>query len=352
MTQRLSRLGFIDARATDLPVSPRLRSRGVPPALAGREVFCTADVEQASVLVGAFLGRNRLTVDFSEASGFQAALNAVRVRGVTLAHLDFHSAVTLDIPATDDIFTVHIHTFGRSACLIGGANVIATSTSAIVTSPGTHVRQMFDFDSPQLIVRLERESVERQLSRMLGRSITKPIVFDPVLELTSPRAVRWNMAIQLLSAEVMMPDSLVNLGIGLSSIEELLISSLLLSMPSNYSELLAPRVEHDATVTAASDYIEQHLAEPVTLAEVAGAVYLSARTVQKAFKESLGTTPTAFIRERRLEKVHGDLLEALPSDGVTVTASAERWGFNHLGEFSVLYRKRFGESPSQTLREH
>jgi len=98
MTERLSRLGFIDARATDLPVKPRLRSRGIPPALEGREVFCTTDVREASELVGAFLGRNRLTVDFAQQDGFQAALNAIRVRGVTLAHLDFHAAVTLDIP--------------------------------------------------------------------------------------------------------------------------------------------------------------------------------------------------------------------------------------------------------------
>jgi len=42
----------------------------------------------------------------------------------------------------------------------------------------------------------------------------------------------------------------------------------------------------------------------------------------------------------------------MPADGVTVTATAERWGFGHLGEFSVMYRKRFGESPSQTLRDY
>ena len=27
-----------------------------------------------------------------------------------------------------------------------------------------------------------------------------------------------------------------------------------------------------------------------------------------------------------------------------------KWGFCHLGRFAVEYRRRFGESPSQTLR--
>lgn len=349
--ERLSRLGFIDARATDRPVGPRFRSRGIPPALENREVFLTSDVDEASELVGAFLGRNRLTVDFSGENGFQAAMNAIRIRGLTLAHLDFHSSVTLDIPATDDIVAVHMHTFGQSNCLIRNQTVTATSTRALVTSPGSHVRMVYDFDAPQLIVRIERESVDRQLARMLGRSITKPIVFEPILELTAPNAVRWNVAMQLLSSEVIMPDSLLNQGIGLASLEELMISSLLLLQPSNYSELLKPGTEQKGTVQLAIDYIEQHLAEDITVADIASAVHLGPRSVQQAFHESLGITPTAYIRERRLDRVHAELLEAIPTDGVSVTATAERWGFNHLGNFSVLYRQRFGEMPSHTLRE-
>jgi len=154
---------------------------------------------------------------------------------------------------------------------------------------------VFDFDSPQLIIRIERASVERQLSRMLGRAVTERIVFDPILELTAPRAVRWNMAVQLLSAEVMMPGSLVNLGIGLASIEELLISSLLYALPSNYSAALTPRIEQHGTVKAATEFVEQHLAESITLADIAAAVHLGPRSVQQAFKESLGTTPMAYI---------------------------------------------------------
>lgn len=352
MPDRLSSPGIIDARATTQPVRPRLRSRGIPPALEGREVFHTDDVGEATTLLEPFLGRSHLTVDFSQENGFQAALNAIRVRGVTLAHLDFHAAVTLDIPRTEDVVAVHIHTFGQSRCVIDTQHVVGTSTVAVITSPASSARMVYDFDAPQIIVRIERESLDRQLSRMLGRRVGDPIDLDPTLDLTSPRAVRWNMAIQLLSAEAMMPGSLLHLGHGLASIEELIISSLLLAVPSNYSDALDPAVEQHGTVKAASDYIERHLAEPITLADIAAAVHLGPRSVQQAFRESLGTTPMTFIRERRLERVRAELLEADPTDGVTVTATAERWGFGHLGEFSVLYRKRFGETPSTTLRGH
>jgi REP element-mobilizing transposase RayT len=54
---------------------------------------------------------------------------------------------------------------------------------------------------------------------------------------------------------------------------------------------------------------------------------------------------------RCLERVREELTDAEAGEGATVTAIAERWGFNHLGSFAVLYRKRWGESPSQTLHQ-
>ncbi len=39
-----------------------------------------------------------------------------------------------------------------------------------------------------------------------------------------------------------------------------------------------------------------------------------------------------------------------PEPASSVTGIALDWGFAHLGRFSVEYRERFGECPSQTLR--
>ena len=77
---------------------------------------------------------------------------------------------------------------------------------------------------------------------------------------------------------------------------------------------------------------------------------MSPRSIQAGFREDLGTTPIAFVRDRRLDAVRRVLLAALPRDGITVTDVATRWGFTHLGNFSMVYRQRFGESPSETLR--
>ena len=55
-----------------------------------------------------------------------------------------------------------------------------------------------------------------------------------------------------------------------------------------------------------------------------------------------------YLKEVRLRHVRADLLQAAPSLGI-VASIAQRWGFSHLGHFITDYKRRFGETPSQTL---
>jgi AraC-like DNA-binding protein len=130
------------------------------------------------------------------------------------------------------------------------------------------------------------------------------------------------------------------------------MSSLLLVQPSSYHSLLgvAPTRPGKRAVRHALDYIETHLSEPIAMADIAEHIGGSVRSIQQGFRDELGCTPMAYLRDRRLERARQELADADPSDGVTVTGVAQHWGFNHLGSFAVLYRKRWGESPSETLR--
>ena len=81
------------------------------------------------------------------------------------------------------------------------------------------------------------------------------------------------------------------------------------------------------------------------LAAVAG---LSGRTLQRQFRTFTGQAPLAQLREIRLNGARRELLQASP--GAKVTDIALRWGFPHCGRFSIEYRRRYGETPSQTMR--
>jgi transcriptional regulator GlxA family with amidase domain len=96
-------------------------------------------------------------------------------------------------------------------------------------------------------------------------------------------------------------------------------------------------------------FIDAHVAEPIGLPEVAGAVQLSPRALQASFRKHLGTTPLGYLRATRLARAHADLLAVRPGDGQTVSLIANRWGFSQLSRFARDYKERYGMSPRETL---
>lgn len=353
VVSRLSRLRFMDVDRTRMPVRRRIRSRGVPNALQDHPVAYTTDCAQAATVTSQLLGGATVTPARGARRDFQCTVNAIQFLDVTMAYLDYAVATDIAVASAADAYTVHMTTSGQAHVHVDDEDHLITAFLALVVSPGMAYRLHVEHDSPQLIIRIERAAMERQLSRMLGRSLDGPIAFEPVGDLTTDAAARWHGALNILSAEVMSGSSLIQQGVGASALEELIISTLLYIQPHTYSGSLVgePRRSGRAAVRRSLEYIERHLAEPITLDDLASYARMSPRSIQAGFREDLDTTPIAYIRDRRLDRVRQTLMSALPEDGVNVTDAAQRWGFTHLGNFSGLYRRRFGETPSQTLRQ-
>ncbi|CQD22992.1 transcriptional regulator [Mycobacterium lentiflavum] len=347
---RLARLGYVDTRRTGDPVRRKVRSRGVPPALADHEILDTENVRHASTVIGQALAPARISLR-NDTAPFAATMHGVRLRNVSMLYFDLHVSSTLEIPVVGPYFGVHMPMNGRAWCRHNGHQFEANPIRALVTSPGTALTMEFDDDSPQLLIRIEEPALREYLTRLRGRRVSEPLVFDPECDLASDVAVRWHAAVQLLHTEIYHTGSLVQRGHGISGIEELLMNSLLHIQPSNYhDEFVRPVTDPGRRVVQDTiNYIDTHLAEPITMDTIARNVHMSVRSIQQGFRDALGCSPMTYLRDRRLERVHDELSDALPGDGVTVTGVATRWGFHHLGSFAVEYRKRWGMSPSETL---
>ncbi|CAN5698185.1 AraC family transcriptional regulator [soil metagenome] len=350
--ERLSQLRYMNVDRTRQPVRRRIRSRGVPNALEAHSIVDTDDLALAVDVTSQLLGACLILPHEKQSDDFHCRLNGVQLLDVSMTYLDYAVASTVVVAHSTDCYTVHMTSAGHATALVGDLVHHMTPFIALVISPGTDYTLVLDADSPQTIVRIERAAMERQLSRMLGRRLPEPIVFDHVGDLTTDTAARWHGALQILSNEVLSPGSLTQQGFGAGSLEELIISTLLYVQESNYTDRLHSRPKQSGrpAVRRSIDFIEHHLAEPISLGDLAAYAHMSARSIQVGFREDLDTTPITFIRERRLDAVRRTLLAAVPGEGVTVTQAATRWGFTHLGNFSIVYRQRFGESPSATLR--
>lgn len=351
MPGRLSRLQSLNTRRTEDDPRPRLRPRGLPPALQPHGVYAANDPAEAAMFGRDLLGSHRVHVLDGDHDRFEATFHGVLVRDVTLGYLDYTTAVRVDVRHLPDDVLVLVPANGTSVISIGSTVVEASPVMAAIPRPGESLTLECDASAAHLLVRIDRTAFDVHLSRLLGRSLATPIEFDPSFDLTSPRANRWNFAIQMLHSELLERGSLLHGGIGHGQLEEFVMSSLLYSQHSNYSDLLAPTaVSIRQTVRRACDFIDRNLAGHLAVDDVAAASGVSVRTLQHQFAEDLNDTITAYIRNRRLERVRAALADTAPGSGVTVTDIASRWGFTHLGRFAVSYRERFGESPSATLR--
>jgi AraC-like DNA-binding protein len=88
----------------------------------------------------------------------------------------------------------------------------------------------------------------------------------------------------------------------------------------------------------------------LSVREVAAEIGVTERALQSAFRNSLGSTPTEIIRQKRMERIRSDLQrDALHGEHSVLTA-ANRWGVQNRSTLVNGYRRQFNEAPSDTLK--
>jgi AraC-like DNA-binding protein/TolB-like protein len=102
------------------------------------------------------------------------------------------------------------------------------------------------------------------------------------------------------------------------------------------------------SVRRALDAMQGNPSSGWSVSELAAVAGVSGRTLQRLFQSFLGKTPQAVLRDIRFDGARRALLQGVPDMGVADVAL--RCGFPHFGRFSIEYRRRYGEMPSQTLK--
>ena len=105
---------------------------------------------------------------------------------------------------------------------------------------------------------------------------------------------------------------------------------------------LATREELYRRLHRARDFIASCYAENVTVDDVARVATLSRFHLHRAFKRAFGVTPMQMLQSRRLE-----IARNLLARGTSVTETCHAVGFESIGSFSTLFRRRFGHPPSR-----
>jgi len=104
-----------------------------------------------------------------------------------------------------------------------------------------------------------------------------------------------------------------------------------------------------AQIAHVEDYMFANLINPVSRARLAEIAGVSVRSLSRAFVKRHGVGPMRFLKERRMEAVRMELINASP-ENTKISDVALQYGFTELGKFSLLYKSVYNEKPSETLK--
>ncbi|MDA9430679.1 helix-turn-helix domain-containing protein [Bradyrhizobium sp. CCBAU 51627] len=117
------------------------------------------------------------------------------------------------------------------------------------------------------------------------------------------------------------------------------------------AEARAPRPgsfeRHRKLIARLDEVVELFGSQPLYSDDLAMALGVSVRTLQTATQVVHGVSLHHYLRLKRLWAVRVLLMAG--GGGLTVKAAALANGFWHLGDFSIGYKRAFGEMPSETL---
>jgi len=95
-----------------------------------------------------------------------------------------------------------------------------------------------------------------------------------------------------------------------------------------------------------TQYIEEHLADEISLSSLARLVQLSPFHFSRAFKDSFGMPPHRYLTSRRIERAKTLLAERK----LSVTEIGLGVGFSETSSFTSVFRKLTGETPTEYRR--
>lgn len=316
--------------------------------LSAHPIFAGEGVDQARQVLSSLFTPIFLEPDRG-ATPFRTHVNGVKLSKVCMAYLRFENAFLGGPVEPLDFHTIQLTQSGNCFFNTLDFSVQATTKKGVVLSSGQKVRVHPSAGNDILAIIVKDKVLRDAISSLTGHAMHPPIRFTPEFELTQPRIASLLSIIDTFIRELDRPGGILQAPAAVVSFEHTLITSILFGLDHNLSDAIRlPTAEAGAAqVREIEQYLEVHAAQPIDMQTLAEETGHSVDSIYRAFRRHRDYTPMAFLRDVRMRLARERLLDAGPAGSVTRIAMA--CGFAHLGRFAVDYKRRFGESPSETL---
>lgn len=250
----------------------------------------------------------------------------------------------------EESYCVMLPVAGDYAISVDGKSVAGGVESVTIINPHRPVTLEASTDYRNISVRLSRRAIDEAIRNRAGQAPTEKVCFSaypqPIAAETKPLR---DLVMQLWSSAA-QDSACATFGAMGGELECLLASMVLMSVPNNYSEHLAPRrpVKESSAAAKAVQFLRRHARETISVSQMLAASGVQKTALYAEFHKQYGVTPMVFLRNERLQLARQTLLAA-QAGSISVTRVASDCGFQHFSRFAEYYRQRFGELPSATL---
>jgi AraC-like DNA-binding protein len=315
-----------------------------------RGVLTADTLDEATSLVRAAICPHRLHVNVPPPKSV-AFLSSLDLGACGLTNLKYGFDVNIDTGRIEDTYLVKWTLAGRGRLWCGDRTAITSSRSIVITDPAEHTKIHMTAECRHLTVRVSQRALLETLSAKLRRRPRNALRFNLEIPMDSDFARAWcELVAHICHVSATAPAALANEGVR-KQYSRTLMEIMLSAAPHSHTESIDESANRATAwhVGRARDYVHDHLAEGISITDIAARVGVTPRTLQNGFRKAFNLTPAEYIRRTRVEALHRALLAADASAGVTDLMM--NVGIVNFGRYAQYYREQIGVSPSTTLKQ-
>lgn len=308
-----------------------------PSALSAFRLFESLDLDETRERISAVMQPHRLLP--SNHWDGSSWMDFVKIGRLGIGSIAFGRAMHVSVGALDRYYLLMFCLAGAAEVRSRGITVNVDAQRGVLCAPGEEFDATLSTDCVQFVLRIDPHSLAETgcETSMLGME----------LQLASHGLRAW---LQQLSV---VTNSTEMLAMGQASARtgrrlEALMLDLLASGHCSKSKAFARNMVLPAYVKKAEAFIRANCGVPLQLEAISREVGVAPRTLRDGFQHYKQTSPMQFVRSVRLEQARERL--SMSDSEARIADIALDCGFAHLGRFAIAYRKKFGESPSDTMR--
>ena len=318
--------------------------------LADFPIIATSQVEEAEFCISQSIADARIDrVD--DRRNFRLELNSVNFGRFSLIYNCFrtHTKLTAGLEPGNAIFVTGIGV--PIKLYIDNDPHLVTQNSAAVIACAKKVQVERPSHSEILYLRVSLSDLWNRFEKLTARHHRGPLIFNSKVSVVKGSGAVLKGLMDYLVNLLSHSDSVMKIPALRKSFDDLLMTAML-SLPHNKMDKLYEDRSSSvapAVVYRAEEYMRANLEKPINVSDILRVCDCSRSVLFSAFRNARNYTPMEFLTEQRLHQAREQLLNS--KYNASVSAIAVNCGFFSHSWFSQVYKKRFNERPSDTLRK-